>query len=171
LVAPRGFFAARRCHELQLTAARALVSLDPDRLSSLYAQGGIGPQELAVGALATAQSDWVRQRRYPRVEPKRGISVMAITQKGKCSVEVQRLSLGGGLISADHRLPRGGEATLEWHNGLYRMRSHVVLRHMPTRELAFELLDMDMEGRGRLRRMIMDNAPTGVDSHAAVVTA
>jgi hypothetical protein len=158
LAVPRGLFASRRSRELQLTAARALVSMDPERSPSLYGQGDIGAQELAVGALDAVDTDWVRQRRYPRVQPARAMSVLAITPKGRCVVDVQRLSLGGGLIAKDSRLPRGGDATLEWQSGLNRMRSQVVLRHLPTKELAFELLDIDMDARGRLRRMIMDHA-------------
>ncbi|MGZ4838688.1 MAG: hypothetical protein ACXVZR_09075, partial [Terriglobales bacterium] len=66
------------------------------------------------------------------------------------------------LISAEHRLPRGGEAVLEWQVGLSRLRTHVLLRHLPTREIAFEVLDIDMDGRSRLRRMVMDHAPAGL---------
>jgi len=166
MLAPRGLFASRRSRELQLTVARALVSIDPERAASVYAQGGIGPQELAVGALGATESDWVRQRRYPRVQPARAISALAITPKGKCAVDVQRLSLGGGLIASDARLPRGGEVVLEWQSGLHRMRSHVVLRHLATRDLAFEVLDIDMEGRGRLRRIVMDHTPVGMSAVA-----
>jgi uncharacterized membrane protein YgcG len=167
MLAPRGLFASRRSRELQLTVARALVSMDPERTDSVYAQAGIGPQELAVGALAATESDWVRQRRYPRVQPARAISALAITAKGKCAVDVQSLSLGGGLIASDSRLPRGGEAMLEWQTGLHRLRTHVVLRHLATRELAFEVLDIDMDGRARLRRMVMDHTPAGMSAVAA----
>jgi hypothetical protein len=167
MLAPRGLFASRRSRELQLTVARALLSLDPERTASVYAQGGIGPQELAVGALGTTESDWVRQRRYPRVEPAHAISALAITPKGKCAVDIQRLSLGGGLIASDSRLPRGGEVVLEWQTGLHRLRSHVVLRHLATRELAFEVLDIDMDGRGRLRRMVMDHTSAEMSADAA----
>ena len=153
--------------ELQLTVARALVSMDPQRAASVYAQGGIGPQELAVGALGATESDWVRQRRYPRVQPTRAISALAITPKGKCAVDVQTLSLGGGLLASDGRLPRGGEVVLEWQTGLHRLRSHVVLRHLATRDLAFEVLDIDMDGRGRLRRMVMDHTPAEMSAVAA----
>ncbi len=166
MLAPRGLFKSRRSRELQLTVARALVSLDPERTAAVYAQGGIGPQELAVGALGATESDWVRQRRYPRVQPARAISALAITPKGKCAVDVQRLSLGGGLIASDARLPRGGEVVLEWQTGLHRLRGHVVLRHLATRELAFEVLDIDMDGRGRLRRMVMDHTPAEMSAVA-----
>ena len=167
MLAPRGLFSSRRSRELQLTVARALVSLDPERTASVYAQGGIDPQELAVGALGATQTDWVRQRRYPRVQPSRAISALAITPKGKCAIDVQRLSLGGGLIACDARLPRGGEAVLEWQTGLHRLRSHVVLRHLATRDLAFEVLDIDMDGRGRLRRMVMEHSPAEATAVAA----
>jgi hypothetical protein len=167
MLVPRRLFASRRSRELQLTAARALLSMDPERAAAVYTQGGIGPQELAVGALGATESDWVRQRRYPRVQPAHAISALAITGKGKCAVDVEALSLGGGLIASDSRLPRGGEAVLEWQSGLHRLRGHVVLRHLATRELAFEVLDIDMDGRGRLRRMVMDHTPADASAVAA----
>ena len=147
---------------MHLTAARALLSLAPERISSLLTQRGFAPQELAIGALSPVSTDWVRQRRYPRVEPEKAVSVLAVTPKGKCTVAVARLSLGGGLIAADHRLPRGGEAVLEWPSGLSRLRSHVVLRHQGTRELAFEVMDIELDARSRLRRLILDNAPASL---------
>jgi hypothetical protein len=157
LQTPRRLFGLRRSRELQVTAAGALLSVDPEHTPSLLTRAGFTPEELAVGALPATASDWVRQRRYPRVQPARPLSALAITAKGRCAVDVQRLSLGGGLIVLDQRLPRSGEATLEWQLGLYRLRSHVVLRHLASREIAFEVLDMDLDGRGRLRRMVMDH--------------
>jgi len=162
MLAPRGLFASRRSRELQLTAARALITMDPERTGAVYGESGIGPQELAVGALQAIESDWVRQRRYPRVSPDQPLRALALTPKGKCFVDVQRLSLGGGLIVPDQRLPKGGDIVLEWQSGLHRLRSHVVLRHLPTRELAFEVVDMDLDGRGRLRKMVLDHAPAGL---------
>ena len=82
-------------------------------------------------------------------------------------MDVEALSLGGGLIASDSRLPRGGEAVLEWQSGLHRLRGHVVLRHLATRELAFEVLEIDMDGRGRLRRMVMDHTPAALSAVAA----
>ncbi|MBZ5630850.1 MAG: hypothetical protein LAO06_18495 [Acidobacteriia bacterium] len=163
----RGLFGKRRSRELQVTAAGALLNVDPERTPWLLKRGGFTSQELAVGALPATSSDWVRQRRYPRVQPARPLSALAITSKGRCAVDVQRLSLGGGLIAVDQRLPRGGEATLEWQLGLYRLRSHVVLRHLGSREIAFEVLDMDLDGRGRLRRIVMDHTPAELDLAAA----
>ena len=163
----RGLFGSRRSRELQVTAAGALLNMDPERTTALLTRGGFTSQELAVGALPVTPSDWVRQRRYPRVQPARPLSALAITSKGRCAVDVQRLSLGGGLIAVDQRLPRSGEATLEWQLGLYRLRSHVVLRHLGAREVAFEVLDMDLDGRGRLRRMVMDHTPAELNLAAA----
>ena len=167
ILSQRGLFGSRRSRELQLTAARALASFDPERLQSLCSNGGFTAQELAVGALSHADSEFVRQRRYPRVEPAKALTALAITQKGKCAVAVQRLSLGGGLMNADQRLPRGGEAVLEWQMGLHRLRTHVLLRQLASREVAFEVLDIDLDARSRLRRMVVDHAPAGLTINSA----
>ena len=168
LVSARGLLKLTRPRELRLVAAQALASIDPERTVSILAETGFAPQELQVGALPSGDTDWVRQRRYPRIEPARNMSVLAITQKGRYSIGVSRISLGGGLLAGDRRLPRTGDAVLEWQSGFTRLRGHVVLRELANREMAFEVVNMDLDGRGRLRKMIVDYWPA---SSAAMSSA
>ena len=169
LVSARGFLKLTRPRELRLVAAQALALIDPERLPSLLEDTGIALQELQVGAMPALHNDWVRQRRYPRIQPARNMSVLAITQKGRYSVGVSRISLGGGLLASDRRLPRNGDAVLEWQSGFSRLRGHVVFRELATREVAYELVNIDVDGRGRLRKMIVDHWPGG--SSAAIAPA
>ena len=159
LIPARGLAKLTRPRELRLVAAQALVLIEPDRLATIMEQTGFSLEELQVGALPPAPSEWVRQRRYPRMQPAKDLSVLAITPKGRYSVAVSRISLGGGLLVNDRRLPRSGDAVLEWQSGFSRLRGHVMLRELPTHELAFELVNIDLEGRGRLRKIIVDHCP------------
>ncbi len=168
LVCARGIFKLTKPRELRLVAAQALCLIDPERVSSLLTETGFTLHELQVGALPSGHSEWVRQRRYPRIEPSRNMSVLAITQKGRYSVGISRISLGGGLLATDRRLPRSGDAVLEWQSGFSRLRGHVVLRELPSHEIAFELVNIDLDGRGRLRKLIVDYWP---DSSAAIAPA
>jgi len=59
---------------------------------------------------------------------------------------------------------------LEWQAGFSRLRGHVVLRELPNREMAFEVVNMDLDGRGRLRKMIVDYWPES-GSNAAMASA
>lgn len=142
--------------ELRLTATQALLQIDPEREADLVAFSGFSKNELYMGALAARSGEWLRQRRYPRVAPPAGLSVVATTANARCNVGVQRISLGGGLLSRDSHMPRCGEATVEMRLGLQRLCSRVLLRDLPTREVAYEVLDMDLEGRGRLRKLLLE---------------
>ncbi len=170
LASAKGLSKLTRPRELRLVAAQALALIDPERVESLLDETGFAAQELRVGALPASHSDWVRQRRYPRIQPTKNLSMLAITPKGRYSVGVTRLSLGGGLLNPDRRLPRTGDAVLEWQSGFSRMRSHVVLRELTSREMAFEVVDIDLDGRGRLRKMLIDYLPSG-GSNAAISPA
>jgi hypothetical protein len=167
LVSARGFLKFARPRELRLVAAQALCLIDPGRVKSILAETGFTLQELQVGALPASHSEWVRQRRYPRIQPSKNMSVLAITQKGKYSVGVARISLGGGLLARDRRIPRSGDAVLEWQSGFTRLRGHVALRELPSHDVAFEVVNIDFDGRSRLRKMIVDYWPE-LGSSAAI---
>jgi hypothetical protein len=154
----RQLFTAARARELKLSAAQALLNIDPAR-ATLRPSGEFSPRELGMGPLPPGESDWVRQRRYPRVQPARGLRAVATTSKGRFDVGIERISLGGGLLAPDRRLPRAGDVVLEWQAGLHRVRSQVVMRDTPGKEVGFEVLDIALDSRSRLRKMILDNAP------------
>ena len=169
IVSARGLTKLTRPRELRLVAAQALALIDPERVNAILSETGFSGEELGAGALPSQNSDWVRQRRYPRVQPTKALPMVAITPKGRHNVGISRISLGGGLLDADRRLPRTGDAVLEWQSGFSRLRTHVVLRELPTREMAFEVVDIDFEGRGRLRKVVVDYLPEG--SSAAIAPA
>lgn len=50
--------------------------------------------------------------------------------------------------------------------GLQRLRSRVLLRDLPTREVAYEILNMDLEGRGKLRKLLLNQCPEPVGAPA-----
>jgi hypothetical protein len=42
----------------------------------------------------------------------------------------------------------------------------VLLRDLPTREVAYEILNMDLEGRGKLRKLLLNQCPEPVGAPA-----
>ena len=160
IIEPGSFWSLPKARELRLTAMQALLQIDPDRQAHLAQQTGFSQQELMLGSLPVGgNSDFLRQRRYPRLPAPEGFSVVATTANARCNVGVERLSLGGGLLSRNQRLPRYGEATMEMQLGLQRLRSRVLLRDLPSREVAFEVLNMDLEGRSKLRKLLLHQCP------------
>ena len=153
-----GLFQLGRTRELRVVAAQALALIDPERIPFLL-RDGFSAAELGVGALPPMASEWSRSRRYPRINPNKSLSVLALTDKGRYNIEVSNINLGGGLLAQDRRLPRRGDAVLEWQSGLSRVRSQVVLREVSPQNVAFEVVNMTLEGRGRLRKLLVDYSP------------
>lgn len=154
----RGLFQLTRARELRVVAAQALALIDPDRIPWLL-KNGFSVPELRVGALPWMETEWSRARRYPRINPEKSIMLLALTEKGKYRVGITNINLGGGLLEADRRLPRRGDAVLEWQSGLVRARSHVVLREVAAGNMAFEVVNINLESRGKLRKLLVDYSP------------
>ncbi|HUN90129.1 MAG TPA: hypothetical protein VMU28_15120, partial [Terriglobales bacterium] len=97
--------------------------------------------------------NWLRQRRYARVVPTTPITASTITHKGKCQISLERISLGGGLASRNGRNQAGNEATLEMWMGFRPIRSRVLIRESQA-GMMFEIADIGLEERGKLRKLI-----------------
>ena len=139
--------------ELRVAAMQALQRIDPDRAMYLQPKSGLDDTELRVRPLDGGDANWVRQRRYPRVVPNGPIAAAAITPKGKCSIALERISLGGGFASRHGRNQSGTEAMLEMQMGFRPIRSRVLIREAPA-GMMFEIADIGLEERGRLRKLI-----------------
>ena len=146
-----GFAAAR---ELRVAAMQALQKINPDHAHALMPKSGLDVNELEIRPLEASDSNWVRQRRYQRVVPGKSIMATAITAKGNCPVALERISLGGGLATRTGRTQFGSEATLEMNLGPLRgLKSRVLIREAQA-GVMFEIADIGMDERSRLRKLI-----------------
>ena len=140
-------------HELRVAAMQALERINPDRATSMHAKSGLNDTELRVRPLDPMAGNWLRQRRYARVVPTTPITASTITHKGKCQISLERISLGGGLASRNGRNQAGNEATLEMWMGFRPIRSRVLIRESQA-GMMFEIADIGLEERGKLRKLI-----------------
>ena len=127
--------------------------MNPDRAQWLQQKCGLEKTELDVRPLQDRNTNWVRQRRYTRVVPNTPINASTITHKGKCQISLERISLGGGFASRNGRSQYGSEATLEMWMGFRPVRSRVLIRE-ESEGMMFEIADIGMEDRGKLRKLI-----------------
>jgi hypothetical protein len=139
--------------ELRVAAMQALQSINPERARQIILKSGLEDQDLSIRPLAATDSNWVRQRRYQRVIPGSTITATAVTAKGRCPVALERISLGGGLAVRSGRGQFGSEAVLEIQTGFRHLRSRVIIRETQA-GVMFEIADIGMEERGRLRKLI-----------------
>jgi len=148
--------------ELRVASAQALAKIDARYSSQVMADSGLEPAELAIAPLDAAPAcPWVRQRRYERLVLARTVSGTIGSSWGKSKIVVRELSLGGGMGTKEDNLRIGSEADLEISLGMRsKIRAHVLLRRARVNEVGFEIVDIDLDSRYRLRRLLVDSLNT-----------
>jgi hypothetical protein len=143
--------------ELRVAAAQALAKIDPGYSGKVLAESGLEAAELAIAPLDAAPAcPWVRQRRYERVSLRKPLSATIGSSWGKSSISVRELSLGGGMGVKEDNLRVGTEALLDIALGVRRIKAQVLLRRARVNEVGMEIVDIDLESRYRLRRVMME---------------
>jgi hypothetical protein len=144
--------------ELRVAAAQALSKIDARYSLQIMADTGMEPADLAVAPLDAAPAcPWVRQRRYERMTLAKPVSGTIGSSWGKSRIMVRELSLGGGMGVKEDNLRIGSEADLEISLGMRtKIRAHVLLRRARVNEVGFEIVNIDLDSRYRLRRLLVD---------------
>jgi hypothetical protein len=148
--------------ELRIAAAQALAKIDMRYATQVMAESSLEPGELAIGPLDSAPAcPWVRQRRYERIILKRPVPATISSSWGKSQIAVHELSLGGGMGTKGDTLRVGSDADLQMMVGMRNIRAQVVLRRAHVNEVGFEFVNIDLESRHRLRRLLMGSLEHG----------
>ena len=144
--------------ELRIAAAQALSKTDPRYSTQVMSDSGLEPAELAIAPLDTAPAcPWVRQRRYERMILTNTVAATIGSSWGKSKIQIRELSLGGGMGTKEDNLRIGSEADLEISLGMRsKIRAHVLLRRARVHDVGFEIVNIDLESRYRLRRLLVD---------------
>lgn len=149
--------------ELRIAAAQSLAKIDPRYASQIMAESALSPGELAIAPLDAAPAcPWVRQRRYERIVLRKALSATISSSWGKSSLLVREMSLGGGMATKEDNLRVGSEANIDISLGVRHIRGQVLLRRARVNEVGFELVNIDLDSRYRLRTLLMetiDRAP------------
>src|SRR5581483_7527221 len=167
----KGLFEAKRMfkwqhhRELRIAAAQALAKIDVGYATQIMADSSLEPGELAIGPLDAAPAcPWVRQRRYERVSLKKPIIATISSSWGKSMISVHEMSLGGGMGTKEDTLRVGSDADIDMVVGMRHIRGQVVLRRAHVNEVGFEFVNIDLESRYRLRKLLI----TAIEQSPAV---
>jgi hypothetical protein len=75
-------------------------------------------------------------------------------------MEIRTVSLAGGVATIDRHLPSGTSVQLKLQLGMRHLQATALLRDYRSQGMAFEIVDMTLEERSKLRRLLADNLST-----------
>jgi hypothetical protein len=157
--------------ELRIAAIQALGRLDPGWAVAFLPQSGLEREDLALAPIAIKpNSKFVRQRRHKRVRLTKPVLAVSTNLKEACSLEIKTASLSGGVAKISRHLPPGTPVQLKFQVGLRNLQATALMRDYRAQDMAFEIVDITLEERSRLRRLLADHiAPRGStpEDHAA----
>ena len=144
--------------ELRIAAMQALQKLDPGWVHEFMPKSGISEEDLMLAPLdVPAQSRFVRQRRHQRVRLQKPVRAISLNLKESCWLEIKTASLSGGLATISRHLAPGTPVQLRLQVGLRQMQATAMMRDYRAQDMAFEIVDMDLEERSKFRRLLAGN--------------
>jgi hypothetical protein len=144
--------------ELRVAALQALEKLDPAWAREFGARSGLSKADLTLAPLEMViNSKFVRQRRHTRVRLQKPVVAFSVNLKQNCRMEIRTVSLAGGVATIDRHLPPGTPVQLKMQLGLRHLQATALLRDYRGQGMSFEIVDMNLDERGKLRRLLADN--------------
>jgi uncharacterized membrane protein YgcG len=171
IVEAKKFLGWMQPQELRIAAIQALGRLDPGWAVAFLPQSGLDREDLVLAPIALKpNSKFVRQRRHKRVRLTKPVLAVSTNLKEACSLEIKTASLSGGVAKISRHLPPGTPVQLKFQLGLRNLQATALMRDYRAQDMAFEIVDITLEERSRLRRLLADHiAPRGStpEDHAA----
>ncbi|HUJ41533.1 MAG TPA: hypothetical protein VLW54_13410 [Candidatus Acidoferrales bacterium] len=145
--------------EMRVAAAQSLQKIDPGWLQPFLSSADIAREDLQVAPIdPTPDSPGVRQRSYQRIKLVKPLEAKIATSQGEHRIEMREMSLGGGWGEGDKQLalPPGSEADVELQTGWRGLKQHVLVRDTRSTKFAYEIVEIDLEERAKLRKLLVD---------------
>ncbi|HXM97582.1 MAG TPA: HEAT repeat domain-containing protein [Candidatus Dormibacteraeota bacterium] len=141
--------------ELRIAALQALENLDPDWVRDYLPGSGIDQEDLKLAPLDTpVTSKFVRQRRHTRVRMRKTVRAVCTNLKEACSMEIKTASMTGGVATLSRHLSPGTQVQLRLQVGMRNLQATALMRDSRAQDMAFEIVDMNLDERGKYRRML-----------------
>jgi hypothetical protein len=149
--------------ELRIAAMQAVEKLDPAWALAFLPKSGLDKADLALAPLdVAANCKFVRQRRHTRVRLNKPLTAVSTNLKEACRLEIKTASLTGGVATISRHLPPGTQVQLRMQLGLRTLQATALMRDYRAQDMAFEIVDMNLDERGRFRRLLSDSlSPAG----------
>jgi hypothetical protein len=148
--------------EVRIVAAQTLAKVDPAAWEKLSARADLSPAQLSSPALDTeVEASGVRQRRYPRARFAQPLIAATTNLRKNSTLQVNSLNLGGGAATVDRHFPAGTILGLKITVGMRSVQAQVLVRESPPGGVNFEIVEISLADRSRLRQILSEvgNAP------------
>jgi hypothetical protein len=143
--------------ELRIAAAQALQKVEPALAIEKIMASGLDRKELVLEPTDPEPNVAVtRQRRYARLKLTKHVPAITTNLRDNLRLTVAELNMGGGLGAADRHLAPGSLLTLKFSHGVRSIRAQAIVRGARPQAMAFEFVDMELDERSRLRKLLLE---------------
>jgi hypothetical protein len=152
----RKAFRWANANELRLVASQAMEKIDPEWVRQFIPKSGLSVAELSIEPLdADPNSPAIRQRRYPRLRLEHAVSAMTTNLKENWKLDIPEMTLSGGVAICEQSLHPGSVVGMKMNAGKKPVKAQTIVRDANTQARAFEVVDMDLEERAKLRKLLV----------------
>ena len=143
--------------ELRIAAAQALQRIDPAMALQRTEAWGFDKKDLALEPTdPETNSPVIRQRRYARLKLNRNLALVTTNLRDNFRLSVPELNLGGGIGAGERHLAPGTLVALKMTLGVRTIKAQALVRGARPQAMAFEFVDMELEDRARLRKILLE---------------
>jgi hypothetical protein len=144
-------------NELRIAAAQALLRVDRAVGMEKVAASGLDKKELTLEpADPEANASVIRQRRYARLKLSRNLIAVTTNLRGNFRLSIPEMNLGGGIGSGERHLAPGSLLMLKFSHGVRHIKAQAIVRGARPQAMAFEFVDIDLDERYRLRKLLLE---------------
>ena len=144
-------------NELRIAAAQALQKLEPTMAMEKIGSSGLDRRELVLEPTdPDPNTSVIRQRRYARLKLSKHVTAVTSNLRENIRLTIPELNMGGGIGAADRHLAPGSLLTLKLSHGVRNIRAQAIVRGARPQTMAFEFVDMDLDERSRLRKLLLE---------------
>jgi hypothetical protein len=143
--------------ELRIAAAQSLMRVDPTMALEKLTPSGFDRRDLTLEPTdPDPNASVIRQRRYARLKLSRNLVAHTTNLRENISLSIPELNLGGGIGAGDRHLAPGSLLTLKFAHGMRPIKAQAVVRGARPQAMAFEFVEMDLDERAKLRKLLLE---------------
>src|SRR5208282_2671570 len=92
---------------------------------------------------------------YPRLRLEHSMSAVTTNLKENCRLDIPEMTLGGGVAICEQSLHPGSIVAMRLNSAQKSVKAQTIVRDANTQARAFEVVDMDLEERSKLRKLLV----------------